>query len=221
MTRFFDILLSFIAILILLPLFVLISLILLLTGEHAVFYLQERIGRKEKPFRVVKFVTMVRISENMKGGLVTQKNDTRVLPVGRFLRKTKINELPQLFNVFIGQMSFVGPRPQAPQHYSLYNEKQREAISKQRPGITGIGSIIFRNEEKLLENSGMDHSEFHDKVITPYKGDLEIWYSCHKSLGLYLKILFWTFIVIFFNTNKWKNGFRDIPAPPQKLDGMI
>ena len=111
MTRFFDILFSGIAILILLPFMIPIMIALKLTGEHDIFYLQERIGKNNKPFKVYKFATMLRNSPNMAGGLITKDKDPRILPMGNFLRKTKINELPQLLNIFLGQMSVIGYRP--------------------------------------------------------------------------------------------------------------
>ena len=115
MIRFFDIIFSAFAILILLPFMIPIIIGLKLTGEHDVFYRQTRIGKDGKSFGVWKFATMLRNSPNMTGGVLTQKDDPRILPMGKFLRKTKINELPQLINVLFGEMSFVGPRPQAKQ----------------------------------------------------------------------------------------------------------
>ena len=105
MTRFFDILFSGLALLVLFPFMLPIVIGLKLTGEHDIFYLQERIGKGGKPFKVFKFATMMRNSANMKGGLVTLKDDPRILPMGKFLRKTKINELPQLINIFIGNIT--------------------------------------------------------------------------------------------------------------------
>ena len=135
MKRFFDIFFSSLAILILSPLFVIIIVILKLTGEHEVFYLQKRMGKSEKPFNVFKFATMLKSSESMAGGTVTQKNDTRVLPIGKVLRKTKINELPQLFNIWIGNMSVVGPRPLTVDQYFNYSEEQRKYLWKNEPEI--------------------------------------------------------------------------------------
>ena len=221
MIRFFDILFSTIAIIILLPLFIPLFVVLKLTGEGYIFYLQERIGKGGKPFNVIKFATMLKESPNLPGGFLTRKEDPRILPVGRFLRKTKINELPQLFNIFIGDMSFVGPRPQAPVHFDLYSPEQKEKIKQLKPGLTGIGSVIFRDEEGLLERSGMDYDYFHDKVITPYKGELEIWYAEHKSIGLYFKILFLTAASVINPEKRFYSRFEGLPAPPKELTQLL
>ena len=122
MPRILDLLLSLFALLILLPLFVPIVVILLLTGEHKVFYLQTRVGYKNKNFKIIKFATMLSNSANMGSGSLTLKNDSRVLPVGSFLRKTKINELPQILNIIIGDLSIVGPRPQMQVDFEKYSE---------------------------------------------------------------------------------------------------
>lgn len=221
MTRFFDILLSFVAIVVLLPLFIPLFIVLKLTGEGYIFYLQERIGKGGNPFHVIKFATMLKESPNLEGGYLTRKGDPRILPVGKFLRKTKINELPQLFNIFAGSMSFVGPRPQAPVHFNLYSEEQKEKIGSLRPGLTGIGSVIFRDEEGLLEKSGMDYDYFHDKVITPYKGDLEIWYSVHKNLRLYFKIIFLTAASVLRSNKTFFSKFSGLPEPPGELKPLL
>ena len=159
-----------------------------LTGEHDVFYRQTRIGKDGKAFGVWKFATMLRNSPNMMGGVLTQKDDPRILPMGKFLRKTKINELPQLINVLFGEMSFVGPRPQAKEHYDLYSAAVKSRIDKVRPGITGIGSLVFRDEEDMLNKVG-DRNSFHDIVIAPYKGALEVWYTQNQSIYNYFKII--------------------------------
>ncbi len=192
MLRVFDFALSSLAILCLSPFLLPVMLLLKLTGEHEVFYLQERIGRDGKPFRVVKLATMLKESPNLPGGFLTRKDDPRVLPVGRFLRKWKINELPQLVNVWLGQMSFVGPRPQAKVHYDVYDAEQKRAIDRQRPGLTGIASIVFRSEEDVLERLGEDFDHYHDHVITPYKGELERWHAENGTIGKYWRIIFLT-----------------------------
>jgi len=209
------------AIIILLPLFLPIFLILKLTGEGYIFYLQERIGKGGKPFNVIKFATMLKDSPNLEGGFLTRKGDPRILPVGKFLRKTKINELPQLFNIFAGSMSFVGPRPQAPVHFNLYSDSQKEKIAGLRPGLTGIGSVVFRDEEGLLERSGMEYDYFHDQVITPYKGDLEIWYAENRNLGLYFKIIILTAVSVLRPGRKFFTKFSGLPDPPSELKPLL
>ena len=148
MIRFFDVLLSAIALFILLPLFLPITILLKSTGEGEVFFLQERIGKDGKKFMLFKFATMLKNSPNIGTATVTMKNDPRVLPVGRFLRKTKINELPQLLNIFFGDMSVIGPRPLTSEAFESYSDNTKYLIKKVRPGLSGIGSIVFRAEER-------------------------------------------------------------------------
>lgn len=119
MIRFFDIILSLIAIILLSPILIPVMVILKFTGEHEIFFAQNRVGKNKKVFKALKFTTMLKDSENLPGGLITLENDPRILPFGNFLRKTKINELPQLCNILIGQMSVVGYRPFAVKHYGL------------------------------------------------------------------------------------------------------
>lgn len=214
MIRILDIALSFLAIVLLLPFMIPIMIGLKLTGEHDIFYRQMRIGMGGKSFGVWKFATMLRNSPNMPGGVLTQKNDPRILPMGRFLRKTKINELPQLINVFVGQMSFVGPRPQAVSHYDLYSDEVKAAIDTVRPGITGIGSLIFRDEEDML-NAVDNRNEFHDKIIAPYKGELEKWFVSNNTVWNYFKIIFltaWSVVVPGFKAHRAFCGLPEIPA---------
>ncbi|HOO03032.1 MAG TPA: sugar transferase [Rectinema sp.] len=223
LTRFFDIVLSFIAIVILLPFMIPIMIILKLTGEHHIFYRQPRVGKGGKDFYVFKFATMLKDSPNMPGGVLTQKNDPRILPFGRFLRKTKINELPQLVNILIGQMSFVGPRPQARKHYELYPAEVREAIDKFRPGLTGLASMIFRNESEILDKVGGDRDHFHDTVIAPYKGELELWYSHHCGWRSYFLLIALTIWVLFRpdDSKAWRHFYHDIPKPPKELEPYL
>lgn len=221
MTRFFDILFSGLAIIVLFPFMIPIMIGLKLTGEHDIFYLQERIGKGGKPFKVVKFATMLRDSPNLPGGLITLDKDPRILPMGNFLRKTKINELPQLLNIFIGQMSIIGYRPFVKKHYDLYTDTVKAEISKIVPGISGIGSVVFRNEEDILQK--MENREyFHDKVITPYKGELECWYVKHKSIDVYFKLIVLTAIVVLNpNSQCWLKWFKDLPEVPSELKDYI
>jgi len=220
--RFFDILLSTIAIIVLLPFMIPVMIILKLTGEHYIFYLQPRVGKDGKEFKVVKFATMLKDSPNLPGGVLTQKNDPRILPFGRFLRKTKINELPQLINILIGQMSIVGPRPQARKHYELYSEKVRKEIDKVPPGLTGIGSVVFRDEESILDEIPGDRDYFHDNIITPYKGELEIWWTKNRTIGNYFKLIILTaWALVSPRTKLWKKWFKDLPNPPAELDKYL
>jgi lipopolysaccharide/colanic/teichoic acid biosynthesis glycosyltransferase len=189
-----------------------------LTGEHYVFYLQPRIGRDGREFKIIKFATMLKDSPNMPGGVLTQKNDPRILPMGRFLRKMKINELPQLLNILVGQMSFIGPRPQAREHYDLYTDEVKEAINKMPPGLSGIGSIIFRDEEYILDQIHGNRTDFHDTIIAPYKGNLEVWYSKHRNIGTnFLLILITVWIIFKPESDVYFSFFKDLPVMPDAL----
>ena len=224
MIRFFDMLFSGIAIIVLFPFMVPIMIGLKLTGEHDIFYGQERIGKGGKPFKVLKFATMLRNSPNLDGGLYTAENDPRILPMGKFLRKTKINELPQLINILKGDMSVIGYRPFVPSHFEMYSDDVKKAMATSRPGLSGIGSIVFRNEEEILQEFKdlEDKDNFHNNVITPYKGELEKWYINHKNLGLYFKLIFMTVeVVLKPESGRWKTAFKDLPPIPEMLDSYI
>lgn len=175
MIRFFDIFLSFAALLFLTPVLALVSLILLCTGEHKIFYQQTRVGRGLVTFKLIKFATMLENSPNLGTGTITVKNDPRILPFGRFLRKTKINELPQLINVLKGDMSLIGPRPLTEQTFSAYTKEVAAIISSVKPGLSGVGSIVFRDEENFLKNAE-DPLKIYFKQIAPLKGKLESWF---------------------------------------------
>ena len=200
--RFIDFILALIAIIILLPFWIPICIVLLLTGEHEVFYFQERIGYKNKPFFIWKHATMLKNSENLKGGLHTTRNDPRVLPFGNFLRKTKINELPQLINIFKGDMSIIGPRPLVDKTFTPYPKHVQENIYNVKPGLTGIGSIIFRDEERLLSETKMEAKDFYREHISPYKGELELWYQDNLSFITDVKLVFCTAWVIVFSESE-------------------
>ena len=217
MQRFIDILLSSIALLLLLPLLAPVCVILRLTGEGEVFYFQERIGMNGNAFKIVKFATMLKNSPNIGAGTVTLKNDDRVLPVGKFLRKTKVNELPQLINILVGHMSLIGPRPLTLQTFLAYSKSTQNIIKQVRPGLSGIGSIIFRDEEQIM--SGADANfEFYAHTIAPYKGKLEIWYTQHQNLYVYIMLILMTiWYVIFPNSRLVWLLFNDLPPPPAKL----
>lgn len=194
-TRIFDIIFSTLAIIILTPLLLPIMIALRFSGEKEVFYLQERVGNNQKTFRLIKFATMKKNSPNIGAGTTTLKDDPRVLPLGRILRKTKINELPQILNVLIGDMSLIGPRPLTLDKFVLYSAEGQSEISSIRPGLSGIGSIVFRNEDELFTEH-MDHEELYSKVIAPYKEELEIWYIKNRTLYNYFKIIIITIVAV-------------------------
>lgn len=221
MIRFFDILFSGIAIIVLFPFMFPIIIGLKLTGEHYIFYCQERIGKNGKPFKVLKFATMLKDSPNLAGGLITMENDPRILPMGKFLRKTKINELPQLINIFIGDMSVIGYRPFAKKHYDLYSDEVKLQINKIVPGLSGIGSVVFRDEEDIL-HTVENPNNFHDNIITPYKGQLECWYVEHRSISNYFKLIFATILVVLNpKNNSWRKWFHNLPPVPENLKDYI
>ena len=211
--RFLDIIISFLALVILLPIFIPISIILKLTGEGEILYLQERVGINNKNFKIFKFATMLKDSENLGTGIYTAKNDSRILPIGNFLRKTKINELPQIINILFGHISLVGPRPLIRKTFELYKKEDQLVISSIKPGLTGIGSIIFRNEEELLLEATVSNLEdFYEKNITPYKAELEKWYEKNRSFTNDILIIILTAWIIFFKkSNLTFSIFKNLP----------
>lgn len=217
MERFFDIVFSGLALLALSPLLVPIVVILRFSGEGEVFFLQERIGRDGKLFKLFKFATMLKDSPNMGTGTVTMRGDPRVLPVGKVLRKTKINELPQLLNIFVGDMSVIGPRPLTAQTFGAYSDNTQVVIKQVRPGLSGVGSIIFRDEEEIMHGA-MASVDFYDNVIAPYKGALEEWFVSNKGLYIYFMAIFITAWAVLFPKTKvaWA-VFKDLPKPPEQL----
>ena len=220
MQRFFDIVFSSVALTVLSPLLVPIVIILKFTGEGEVFYVQQRIGKDGKKFGLLKFATMLKDSPNIGTGTITVKGDPRVLPFGKFLRKTKINELPQLINILKGDMSIIGPRPQDERCFVVFNKEDQENIKKVRPGLSGIGSIIFRDEENMMAREDItDKEAFYDNVISPYKGQVESWYVEHQSLGLYFKLIWLTIVVVVLPHYKihYAKLFEDFPEPPENL----
>lgn len=211
--RLLDLGLASTAFLLLLPLFVPVIIILRFSGEGEVFYLQERIGYKNSKFKIWKFATMLKNSLYMGTGSITLQNDFRVTKVGKFLRKTKINELPQLYNVIKGDISIVGPRPVLESDWKLYPDSVMGNLYNIRPGLTGIGSILFRDEEALISAvEGEDYHEFYKSVIAPHKGDLEMWYQSHMSMLVDLKLIFLTALIIIFPNNRLhENWFKNLP----------
>jgi len=217
MIRFFDLLLSSLALVILLPLLLPIMLILKLSGEGEIFFLQERVGKYREGFKLFKFATMLKDSPSIGTGTVTMKNDPRVLPIGKFLRKTKINELPQLLNIFLGHMSVIGPRPQTPRCFEAFPPESQDIIIQVKPGLSGIGPIIFRGEENILDGHA-GTLDFYDNVIGPFKGEVEAWYSDKQNLGVYFALIFLTvWVVIFSKSDLIWRVFKDLPVPPDNL----
>jgi lipopolysaccharide/colanic/teichoic acid biosynthesis glycosyltransferase len=202
--RIIDFTAAFLVLLILLPFLLIIIIMLKLTGEGEVFYFQKRIGYLNRYFNIWKFATMLKNSPTIGTGVITVRNDPRVTFMGKFLRKSKLNELPQLINVLIGDMSLVGPRPLVQKTFDAYTEEVRNKVYLSKPGLTGIGSIIFRDEELLVSETSMDPQLFYNTVIAPYKGALELWYLKNKSIKVDFLIIFLTIWVIF-------NSKSDLP----------
>ncbi len=224
MQRFFDIFFSGLALLILSPLLVPIVIILKFTGEGEIFFVQQRVGKDGKMFGLLKFATMLKDSPNIGTGTITTKDDPRVLPIGKFLRKTKINELPQLINIFLGNMSVIGPRPQDLRCFVVFDKEDQESIKKVRPGLSGIGSIVFRDEENLLDVKDMKQREYiYDYIISPYKGKCESWYVKHQNIGLYFKLI-WLTVLAVVKPDKvitFDKMYKDFPQMPKELDELF
>lgn len=176
--RGFDILASGIGIILLSPVFVVIAIAVRLNSTGSVFYRASRVGRYGKEFRLYKFRSMV-VDADKQGPGITSAEDTRITSVGRFLRRTKLDELPQLFNVLHGEMSLVGPRPEDPRYVKLYTLEQRE-ILRCRPGITSMASFKYRNEEQLL--SGPDWEQRYIDEVVPAKLAIDLDYSRRANL---------------------------------------
>jgi len=208
--RIIDILIAGIALILLSPVLIPSIIILLFTGEKEVFYFQKRVGYKNKMFNIWKFATMLKNSPNTGTGEITLRNDSRVTSFGKLLRITKINELPQIINVFKGDMSIVGPRPLMEVSVQLYPEEIRGKIYNCKPGMTGIGSLIFRDEEKMISDAA-DPKAMYARIY-PFKGALEMWYQQHASLYTDFMIIFLTAWSIFFPKNQLVNKvFKDLP----------
>ena len=189
MIRLLDIIFSILGIIILLPLFLIICLIIKADSKGGCFFIQERIGKGGKPFGIMKFRTM-RCGADADGLLTIGTHDRRITRVGSFLRKTKIDELPQLWNVLKGEMSIVGPRPEVEKYVLLYTEEQRRVLSV-RPGITDYASIEYVNENEILSQASDPDRAYIEKVM-PHKIKLSMRYLEHYCVSEYLKIIFLT-----------------------------
>lgn len=189
MIRLLDIIFSTLGIIILLPLFMIICLIIKADSKGGCFFIQERIGKDGKPFGIYKFRTM-RSGADVDGLLTIGTHDKRITRVGTFLRKTKIDELPQLWNVLKGEMSIVGPRPEVEKYVLLYSEEQRKVLNI-RPGITDYASIEYVNENEILSQTN-DPDKAYIEEVMPHKIELSMRYLEHYTVSEYLKIIFLT-----------------------------
>lgn len=191
--RIFDLIVSFIALLFLALPFILISFAIVCDSKGGAFFKQVRVGKNGKEFKIMKFRTMVTNAE-AKGLQISTSGDSRITKVGKFLRKTKIDELPQLFNVFVGQMSFVGPRPEVPKYVAMYNEEQRNVLLV-KPGITDEASIVFRDENTILENAEDTEAAYVNEIM-PVKLNLNLKYIRKMGLFYNIKIIFKTVFAV-------------------------
>ena len=190
--RTFDISLSLFGLLLLFPFFFIVALLLKITSVGPVFYNQKRVGKDFNVFKIHKFRTMI-VDADQKGLKITVgDHDPRITSIGRFLRKYKLDELPQLFNVLKGEMSIVGPRPEVEKYVKLYNDKQKRVLSI-RPGITDLASIKYRDESEIIRTFD-DPETGYIQEIMPKKLTLNLEYIKSQSIFLDIKIIFKTFL---------------------------
>lgn len=193
--RLFDIIFSCIGLIIVIPFMLMISILIKREDCGAIFYKGIRVGRHGKKFKILKFRTMVMDAENI-GASSTPDDDYRITKIGKFLRKYKIDELPQLFNVFLGEMSFVGPRPQIPWAVELFSEEEKKILLNLRPGITDYASLKFSNEGEILKSSKDPDKDYMEK-IHPEKMRLSLEYARKASVKEDLKIMIKTLFILF------------------------
>ena len=194
MIRLFDILLSIFGILVLSPFFIIIFLLIIIESKGGGFYLQDRVGINGSPFKLFKFRSMA-VGADKKGLITIGGNDSRITRVDLFVRKYKLDELPQLFNVLIGDMSLVGPRPEVRKYVDLYSIAQQEVLTV-RPGITDYASIAYSNENEIL-GAASDPERIYIEEIMPAKIILNLKYIRNKNLKEYFKIILFTLFKIF------------------------
>lgn len=219
MKRFLDLVFSMCVIVLFLPAVLPIMVILRCTGEGKVFYRQARLGKSGQIFQMYKFATMLEDSPRLGSGDITLRNDPRVLPFGRILRKLKINEVPQVINILKGDMTLVGPRPLTPKNFAMYPDDVKRQINAMTPGLTGIGSLVFRDEESIIARSTRSFLDCYRKEIAPYKGELEQWYAAKQSLWVDMKIVFLTgWLVLFPRSTLYEAAFPDLPQRPACLE---
>jgi lipopolysaccharide/colanic/teichoic acid biosynthesis glycosyltransferase len=192
--RLFDILFSFLSLVFLLPVFLVISILIVLGSKGGVFFTQTRVGKNQQDFKLLKFRTMFTGSEK-KGLLTVGDSDNRITSTGKWLRKAKLDELPQLLNILKGDMSFVGPRPEVKKYVDLYDKEQLRVLSV-RPGLTDYASIEYVNENEILAKYP-DPEKAYIEIIMPPKLELNLKYIKEMSLLVDLKIIFRTIEKVF------------------------
>lgn len=191
--RFFDLFFSFFGVIFLIPLFIFVSILIKITSKGPIFFKQERVGKNQKIFKILKFRTMI-VNAEEKGLKISTSSDNRITKIGKILRKTKIDEFPQLINVFFGQMSFVGPRPEVKKYVDLYTENQK-SVFLIKPGITDLASIEFRNENEILNNAENPEKIYINNIMQK-KLDLNLFYI--EKIGFFYNIylIFKTLFVV-------------------------
>lgn len=190
----FDLFFTFPGVFLLLPLMALIAIWVKLDSRGPIIYKQIRLGQYERPFYMYKFRTMI-VDAEKKGLKITRGNDSRITRIGNFLRKYKLDELPQLFNVLRGEMSLVGPRPEVPEYIDTYTDSERGIVLSVRPGLTDYASIEFRNENELLSGSEDVHNDYINKIL-PIKKRYYIQYVEERSLWVDFKLILKTLRLI-------------------------
>jgi lipopolysaccharide/colanic/teichoic acid biosynthesis glycosyltransferase len=192
--RIFDFLFSIVGLLLLFPVLIVVSILIKASSSGSLFYRQVRVGQNNKDFKILKFRTM-HVNADKHGLITVGGRDPRVTKVGYYIRKYKLDELPQLVNVFIGDMSFVGPRPEVRKYVDLYSDSQKKVLSV-KPGITDLASIQFRNENLILENQE-NPGQYYIDVIMPAKLEINLKYIKERSLLKDCKVILMTFTAIF------------------------
>jgi lipopolysaccharide/colanic/teichoic acid biosynthesis glycosyltransferase len=191
--RVFDVVLSLISLMLLLPVLITVSILIVVTSKGTVFYRQKRVGKNNNDFKIFKFRTM-HVNADKKGLLTVGGRDPRITNIGYYLRKYKLDELPQLINVFIGNMSLVGPRPEVRKYVNLYSEKHLKVLNV-KPGITDLASIKFRNENEVLAQQE-NPNQYYIDVIMPTKLEINLEYIKERNFLKDIGVILKTFKVI-------------------------
>ena len=206
MKKLFDFFFSIFLIIIFLPLIILISIIVFILDFNNPFYVAERVGKNFKMFKMIKFRSMI-INADKNKVFSTKSDDERITIIGKYLRRFKLDELPQLFNILFGHMSFVGPRPNVKFEVDMYHDYEKDLL-KIKPGITDLASIVFYDEAEILKNSN-DPNKDYGLLIRPWKSQLGIYYVNNNNLILDIKIILFT-ILNFFNRQYVLNSISKI-----------
>lgn len=216
--RSLDVVCALLGLMLASPLLVVLMFLVWWEDKHSPFYVASRVGRGGVPFQMVKLRSMV-IDADRKGASSTSNSDRRITPVGHFIRRYKVDEMTQLWNVLVGDMSLVGPRPQVQQGVDLYTAQEREMLSV-RPGITDLASIVFADEGSILQDSP-DPDGDYDRLIRPWKSRLALIYVHGRSLGLDLRLILATIVAIFSRPRallRVQALLRHLRAPPDVIE---